>query len=120
MDKNCDNIWGRIAQIWHKTNIVYSCETETARNKKKKKREKRSSKIVHGRNVLDSPFSKNWSRIIDHREKKRVAPATGIAFSLNESTFSIQKLKFYTERNTFQLSHRKALSPLIYYWIILV
>ena len=37
MDKNCDNIWGRIAQIWHKTNIVYSCETKTARNKKEKK-----------------------------------------------------------------------------------
>lgn len=38
MDKNCDNIWGRIAQIWHKTNIVYSCETETARNKEKEKK----------------------------------------------------------------------------------
>ena len=38
MDKNCDNIWGRIAQIWHKTNIVYSCETKTARNKKKEKK----------------------------------------------------------------------------------
>lgn len=38
MDKNCDNIWGRIAQIWHKTNIVYSYETETARNKKKEKK----------------------------------------------------------------------------------